>query len=417
MSIKVTFKTVVPTEVLDIVSSGVKPFDGKRQYVDTSNVEDNRIVGDLETITYLNRKSRANMEAEEGDVLFAKMAKTHKVILVSSDLSKHVFSTGFFVLRAKKGVLLSKYLYYWLRFEGTELLKDRFAHGETQMALNSSLLASKFKIPVPFSTAKEQFDLNEQERIVESLDKIEAVSSHLHEQQIQSVNLLNAERENAFNIESKYFVPLTKVVSTPPYRYPTFYGIPTVKNGTPVLKISNMTDNAKLPTDKTLYDCIPEEASLQYPKTIVEENDLVMEVRGTYIGKTAIVPKELAGSNISPNTIRISPNREEIVPEYFWHYTFTSAWKNQVLRYSRFWKLGFGTIRSDRIDKILVPKPLKSEQEHALRTLAVFDDISVRLTHSFALVEEALQVQLASLFRESLLACVFSAQAKSLTEK
>ena len=281
------------------------------------------------------------------------------------------------------------------------------------MALNSSQLAVKFKISVPYSTSDKQFDLDEQKRIVEFVDKIEAVSTHLQEQQTQAINLLKAERENVFNLEDKFFVPLSKVVSTPPYRYPTFYGIPTVKNGTPVLKINNMTDNAKLPTDKSLYDCIPEKDSLRYPKTIVKEDDLIMEVPGTYIGKTAIVPKELEGSNISPNTIRISPNREEIIPEYFWHYTFTLAWKNQVLRYSRFWKLGFGTIRSDRIDKILVPMPLKSEQEHALRTLAVFDEISGRLAHSFALVEEALQIQLTSLFKESILSCVFSAQTKS----
>ena len=103
MRTKTILRAVAPLEVLDLVSSGVKPFDGKKQYVDTSNVEGNRIVGGLETITYLNRKSRANMEAQEGDVLFAKMAKTRKVVLVNSELSKHVSLYRFFCFKTKKG--------------------------------------------------------------------------------------------------------------------------------------------------------------------------------------------------------------------------------------------------------------------------------------------------------------------------
>lgn len=360
-------KTVPLKEVVQIVKSGVKPFDGEKAYVDTSSVEGNKIVGEIENTTYGHRKSRANMEVQVGDVLFAKMADTRKTLLIQSDNSSNIYSTGFFVVRPNPTKLRTKYLYYWLRFEGTELLKDRLAHGETQKQLNNTQLKNKFCIPIP--------DLPQQDEWISKFEKIDSILNRLQKQKEIAYNLLMSEREDSLRCDPKDYLPLEKIVKSPPYRYPTFYGFKYVKEGVPVLKISNMTPEAKFPTDKSLYDHITEEINSRYPKTIVQENDLVMEARGTYIGKTALVPSELSGANISPNTIRISLNTEKIIPTYFWHYTFTSQWNGQIEKITRYWKLKFGTIRADRLKKVMVPVPKLKTQEKVVEHLETIDSI------------------------------------------
>ena len=382
---------IVPLKkVLKIVKSGVEAFKGERVYIDTRNVKGNKIVGDGEQVSFENRKSRANMEVEEGDILFAKMADTKKVLLIDSNNSANIYSTGFFVLHPNPALLRTKYLYYYLRFDGTELLKNRLAHGETQKQLNNVLLKNKFFIPL--------YDLSQQDRWVSTFEKIDSILSHLQNQRERAYNLLMGAREESYRSNPKNLFPLEQIVKIPPYRYPTFYGFKYVKEGVPVLKISNMTAEAKFPIDKNLYDHITKEVNAEYPKTIVEENDLVMEARGTYIGKTALVPTELVGSNISPNTIRISLDAEKILPTYFWHYTFTSKWKSQIRRRTRYWKLKFGTIRADKLNQVKIPVPPKEEQRRVVKRLELLDSISTQFQKDITHCEKILQSNLQKVF-------------------
>ena len=85
---------------LELVSSGVKKFQGKKIYIDTGSLETGRIRGG-EEVDDATRPSRANMEAKGGDVLFAKMKETEKVYLISKEDVNHLYSTGFAILRIK----------------------------------------------------------------------------------------------------------------------------------------------------------------------------------------------------------------------------------------------------------------------------------------------------------------------------
>lgn len=377
-----------------IVESGVNRFQGTKNYIDTSNVVVNEIVGKAEAVRFVTRKSRANMEAEIDDVLFAKMANTRKVLLIDKSNESNIYSTGFFVLRPNQLKVRPKYLYYWTRWENTELLKDRLAHGETQRQLNNTQLKKKFKLPTPKLTA--------QDDSIERFDRVESLLNRLREQKRIAEQLLRSEREEEFDIE-KYASTFESLCKSPtPCRYPTFYGIEYVKVGLPVLKISDMTPDGKLPTDKSLYDCITDEVNARFPNTVVQENDLVLEVRGSYIGKTALVPKELAGSNIrSNNTMRISLDTDQILPEYFWHYTFTSLWQKQIDRITRLWKQGFGTVRADRLKKVKVPAPKKDIQKQVLSRLQAIDFVLTEFSRNISTCEELLQTLLQREFQPS----------------
>jgi len=382
---------IIPLKkVLKIAKSGVELFEGKKVYIDTRSVKGNRIVGDGKKVTYNNRKSRANMEVNNGDVLFAKMANTKKVLFIDSENSSKLYSTGFFVLRPNLELLRPKFLYYYFRFNGTELLKDRLAHGETQKQLNNSQLRKRFLI--------HQYDFRDQDKFISTFEKIDSILNRLQKQRDHAYNLLMAEREKSYDSNPKVSLPLEQVVKTPPYRYPTFYGFKYVKEGVPVLKISNMTSDAKFPKERTVYDHITEEINQEYPKTIVEENDIIMEARGTYIGKCALVPTELAESNISPNTIRISLDTTMILPSYFWHYTFTSKWKSQIQKRTRYWKLKFGTIRADKLNRVQIPVPPKKEQEKIADKLQLLDLVNIQFQNDSEQCEKIFQSYLKKVF-------------------
>lgn len=165
------------SDVATIVSSGVAKFTGEKKYIDTKSVFKNKIV-DSKPVTYHKRPARANMEATEGCVLFAKMQNTFKALLIDSETaSNNIFSTGFFVLKPKPDKLLSKYLYYWLNFDGTGALKNQLAHGGTQKAINNFDMANRFKIPLP--------NVSTQKKIIEKVGRIEHALSKLERQEDQ----------------------------------------------------------------------------------------------------------------------------------------------------------------------------------------------------------------------------------------
>lgn len=70
----------------------VKPFDGTRQYLSTGDLQDaSRSFVD---VTYKEKPSRADIVVDEGDVLFARMKSTRKVLLVTQELAGTIVSTG-----------------------------------------------------------------------------------------------------------------------------------------------------------------------------------------------------------------------------------------------------------------------------------------------------------------------------------
>ena len=106
------------------------------------------------------------------------------------------------------------------------------------------------------------------------------------------------------------------------YRYPTFYNIQYCSEGVPVLNIGNIDSRSwNLSNNPDDYQKIDLETSKRFKKTIVNEGDLVLAVRGATIGKFALVPKVLSQSNINANLLKISLNKSICLPNYFWYYS------------------------------------------------------------------------------------------------
>ena len=143
--------------IMYIVNNTVKKFEGKKRYYSTGNIN----TENYELITYESRPSRANIIANRGDILIAKMSNTNKTTIVTRKMQDYVFSTGFTVLNSCK--IDKKYMYYFLLSPEFVEKKDVFSVGTTQVAINDNTLLNLEIEYIP--------DLLKQKKVAEILDK------------------------------------------------------------------------------------------------------------------------------------------------------------------------------------------------------------------------------------------------------
>ena len=142
-------RTLLFTDCVDFVGSACKPFAGMKKYVSTVAVNVDHINdSETEIVDYDGKPSRANLEVMAGDVLFAKMQGTKKTLLIDPVLAKHIYSTGFCAVRAKKAILTERCLYHILTSEMFLSQKDKNCSGATQKAITNAGLG-KIVIRVP----------------------------------------------------------------------------------------------------------------------------------------------------------------------------------------------------------------------------------------------------------------------------
>jgi len=148
-------------EVAPVRSRKPEIFDGTRRYYSTGAVGKNGELDTPELVTFAERPSRANCMPKVGDVGFARMNGTQKVVLVSEAELGSLFSTGFCILEPN-AALDSKYLFYFLTSEGFQSEKNALA-GEGIMGGIKNSDVANMQIPLP--------PMSEQQRIVRLLDE------------------------------------------------------------------------------------------------------------------------------------------------------------------------------------------------------------------------------------------------------
>lgn len=141
----------------------VKPFDGTRQYLSTGDLQDDSL--SFVEVTFKDKPSRADIAVREGDVLFARMKGTRKVLRVTQELADTIVSTGFAVLRPSENCDPA-YLATYLRTDYFERQKEKYCSGAIQPAITNSGI-EKLQIPLP--------PLDDQTRIAHLLGKVEGL--------------------------------------------------------------------------------------------------------------------------------------------------------------------------------------------------------------------------------------------------
>lgn len=150
----------------EAITGGPDGFDGLRTYFATADVEGADLLEGT-PVTFDERPTRANLVAQLDDVLFAKMQATDKVVHVDRESQEGIFSTGFFNLRARCGLLDPRYLFWFLRSRQFRHEKDRRCTGATQKALTLSGLR---EISIPLLHGP-----REQKRVARILDNADVI--------------------------------------------------------------------------------------------------------------------------------------------------------------------------------------------------------------------------------------------------
>lgn len=119
-----------------IKGSGLNYFDGEKDYLSTSSVEETKIAYVEQEITFAKRPSRANMQPVENSIWFAKMKNTLKVLKSDAYLvNRAILSTGFCGIECLS--FNDEYLKQFALSKRFNDQKNLLAEGSTQEAVNN----------------------------------------------------------------------------------------------------------------------------------------------------------------------------------------------------------------------------------------------------------------------------------------
>ena len=258
-----------------ISGESVKKYEGSKRYVATGDVIENKIINSSE-VDYMNKPLRANQIAKVGDLLFAKMKETKKVIKIDEENSKNIYSTGFCVIRPNEGIL-TDYIYWVLNSPKFNRDKDRNCKGATQKALNSEGLR-KIKInKIP--------NLEEQQKIVSKLSKIDKIMNKKKKQLMmldeliksQFVEMFGTIKENKKDYPIKTLIEVFELIKDGTHSTPVY--TTDKENGVKFLSAKDVS-KGRIDWENTKY--IPIELHEKLVKRIKPQlNDILLAKNGT----------------------------------------------------------------------------------------------------------------------------------------
>ena len=315
-------------------SSGLESFPGEKTYIPTAGVKEGKIVGNDGKITYEDRPSRANLEIESGDILFAKMADSVKVLKgVKGENDEYVFSTGF-IRTSTSSDVNAEYLKQVFLSERFNKKKDSIAIGSTQPAINLSDL-SGLVVPVPplQEQRKVASVLYTVDRVIEKTEKIINTSREVTTEIAQDIAISgigHSEFEEVRLGPKKARVPVDWDVST-------FGELSDVQQGLQIAKSKRYRENAEnrfqYITVEYLND--PQDPSnnwyIEEPRetVICDEEDILM----TRTGNTGEVITGVEGA-FHNNFFKIQFDRDLLIRDYLVHYLESKVVQDVLISYA-----------------------------------------------------------------------------------
>lgn len=309
-------------DCISIVGATPSKFYGTKKYVSTGAVATTEIdESEVVEVTYEDRPSRANLSAEAGDILFAKMQGTRKTLLLDSETEKNIYSTGFYAVRANPEVITTECLYYLINSELFLAQKDKNCSGATQKAITNGGMA-KIEISVPA--------LSEQGIFVDKLKHLTQLIAdkkkqlNLFDEIIKSrfIELFGAYPSNPKGWETATIRDIVADV-----RYGS--SRPAVDGGKyPYLRMNNITYGGELDLTDTKRIDIPDN---ELDKCTVRRGDVLFNRTNSkeLVGKTCVYNRDemmvLAGFVIR---VRVT---ERVLPEFLSAFLNTDFSKQMLL--------------------------------------------------------------------------------------
>ena len=158
-------------EVCSIVTEKPKPFSGEKPYYSTGAIS-THIHSKHELVSYEGRPSRANILPQKGDVGFAVMKNTSKIVLIDDEYNRAIFSTGFCFLRPGHNVLPG-YLFYIIASNSFQHIKDELAVNGIMGGIRKNDIR-KIEIPLPPLEVQQELvhEINSYQHLLDAASQI-----------------------------------------------------------------------------------------------------------------------------------------------------------------------------------------------------------------------------------------------------
>jgi type I restriction enzyme, S subunit len=237
-----------------------------------------------------------------GSVLFSSRAPIGHVAINSVPMATN---QGFKSFVPDDGVLDAKFLYWWLKAHRAYM--ESLGNGATFKEVSKAVV-EKVEVPLP--------PLGEQRRIAGILDAADGLRAKRRE----SIVLLDSLTQSIFldmfgdPIANPRGFKVSLLVDLVDENRPVTYGIlmpgENVADGVPYVRVVDIQDG------KVAVDSVRRTSHLiasKYRRSILEPGDLLISIRG-HVGRSALVPPQLGGANITQDTARLAI--DEAHPRY-----------------------------------------------------------------------------------------------------
>ncbi len=294
------------------------------RYIDVSAVsrDELRVVSEA-TYSSEEAPSRARRIVKTGDTIFATVRPSLKRIAqVPASLDGQIVSTAFCVLRPDSKVIHPDFLFFAMQLEHVVDSITNMQSGASYPAVRDVDVLNQ-SIPLP--------PVQVQHRIASVLNLVRTSMLRHYECAKMAAILKRATMRELFtrglrgeaqketeigsmpeSWEAESIATLTNVV----YRYPSYYKIDYQDGGVPEVRGELLRDSGEIDSDLSQFRFIDDETASRFPKVRLEAGDIVMSVRGT-MGKIGIARNIHIGAVITANLIRLAPDRQRILPEFF----------------------------------------------------------------------------------------------------
>ncbi len=291
----------------EISGSSVKRYDGKRKYIATGDVLDNKIIS-FEEVEYEHKPSRANQNVEIGDVIFAKMQNTKKVIIITKENVNNIYSTGFYVIKPKENVT-SKFLFWLFNSKKFNYDKDKNCKGVTQKAINNEGLNKiEIKILPP---------MQEQLEIINKLDKVQQIIDKRKEQIEKLDKLIKSQFVEMFgDIKNSKWKKEKLEVLTEKITDGKHGGCQREENSGYYFIGATEIYNDKINYENS-NQITKKDFEKDYARCDLQLNDFIIVNTGATIGKSAIVVDNRCNNTLLQKSVAlIRTKKEKLLPIY-----------------------------------------------------------------------------------------------------
>jgi len=330
-------------EIIDIVKDKPENFDGSKKYFSTGNVSNDHIGDKFQLVEFNNKPSRANILPKKGDVGFAKMKSTNKVVIIDDLLEGSIFSTGFCFIRSRECVN-PNYLYHLIKNKRFQDNKNELTSDGIMGAIRQNDILN-IEVPLP--------PLETQEQIVKEVEGYQQIIDGCRKV-VENYNPVIDIDPSWEKFELKKFI---SVKNGHAFKSKLFQ-----KNGIQIIRMSNIKMNLFEPHIKPVF--YDEKNKDKFLKYVIKKGDILISMTGTQgkrdYGYVCIVNND-SDYLLNQRIGKIELFNDKINKMFLYIIMSQKFFQDQVFKKST--GVRQANISSKSLEEIQIPLPSKKDQE------------------------------------------------------